>query len=107
TSVVAGTVVHDKVFVQRAAGTPATVPNPTGNVVFHRYTTADCTGTATDQSVALTQGDPSTAVSADFAPTAGSLSYKADYQGDANYPARSGACEPLAVTPLPAPATES
>ena len=39
TSVVSGTVVHDKVFVDRLAGTPASVPNPTGNVVFHRYTT--------------------------------------------------------------------
>ena len=81
--------------MQRVSGTPAAVPNPTGTVVFHRYATIDCTGTATDQSVALTQGDPSTAVSADFAPTAGSMSYKADYLGDANYPARSGACEPL------------
>jgi uncharacterized repeat protein (TIGR01451 family) len=32
------------------------------------------------------------------------MSYKADYLGDANYPARSGACEPLTVTPVPAPA---
>jgi uncharacterized repeat protein (TIGR01451 family) len=104
TSVVAGTVVHDKVFVQRTAGTPASVPSPSGTVVFHRYTTIDCTGTATDQSVALAQGDPSTAITADFAPTAGSMSYKADYLGDANYPARSGACEPLTVTAVPAPA---
>ncbi|MFL6034020.1 MAG: hypothetical protein ACJ74I_03000, partial [Gaiellaceae bacterium] len=103
TTVQAGTVVHDRVFVQRAAGTPASVPNPTGTVVFHRYATGDCTGTATDQSVALAQGDPSTAVTGDFAPT-GNISYKADYLGDANYPARSGACEPLAVTPVPAPA---
>jgi len=104
TSVVAGTVVHDKVFVQRTSATPASVPNPTGNVIFHRYTTGDCTGTSTDQTVALTQGDPSTAITADFAPTAGSMSYKAEYLGDANYPARSGACEPLTVTPVPAPA---
>ena len=103
TTVQAGTVVHDRVFVQRAAGTPASVPNPTGTVVFHRYTTGDCTGTPTDQSVALTQGDPSTAVTGDFAPTA-NISYKADYLGDANYPARSGACEPLTVTPVPQPA---
>jgi uncharacterized repeat protein (TIGR01451 family) len=103
TTVVSGTVVHDKVFVDRLAGTPAGVPNPTGNVVFHRYTTIDCTGAATDQTVALTAGAPSTALSADFAPTA-NMSYKADYLGDANYPARSGACEPLTVTPVPAPA---
>jgi uncharacterized repeat protein (TIGR01451 family) len=103
TTVVSGTVVHDKVFVDRLAGTPAGVPNPTGNVIFHRYTTIDCTGAATDQTVALTAGAPSTALSADFAPTA-NMSYKADYLGDANYPARSGACEPLTVTPVPAPA---
>jgi uncharacterized repeat protein (TIGR01451 family) len=103
TTVVSGTVVHDKVFVDRLAGTPASVPNPTGSVVFHRYATIDCTGAATDQTVALTAGAPSTALSADFAPTA-NMSYKADYLGDANYPARSGACEPLTVTPVPAPA---
>ena len=102
TTVVSGTVVHDKVFVDRLAGTPAAVPNPTGNVIFHRYATIDCTGAATDQTVALTAGSPSTALSADFAPTA-NMSYKADYQGDANYPARSGACEPLTVTPVPSP----
>src|SRR5207245_11667663 len=98
TTVQAGTVVHDRVQVQRAAATPASVPNPSGTVVFHRYTTGDFTGTPTDQSVALTQGDPSTAVTGDFAPTS-NISYKADYLGDANYPARSGTCEPLAVTP--------
>jgi uncharacterized repeat protein (TIGR01451 family) len=103
TSVVAGTVVHDKVFVQRAVGTPASVPNPSGSVVFHRYATIDCSGAAVNQTVALTVGDPSTAVSDDFAPT-GNMSYSGEYLGDANYPARSGACEPLTVTPVPAPA---
>jgi uncharacterized repeat protein (TIGR01451 family) len=103
TSVVAGTVVHDKVFVATAAGTPAGVPNPTGNAIFHRYATIDCTGAATNQTVALTPGSPSTAVSDDFAPV-NNTSYQADYLGDANYPARSGACEPLTVTPVPAPA---
>jgi uncharacterized repeat protein (TIGR01451 family) len=42
-------------------------------------------------------------VSDDFAPTA-NMSYQAEYLGDANYPARNGACEPLTVTPVPAPA---
>jgi uncharacterized repeat protein (TIGR01451 family) len=103
TTVVAGTVVHDKVFVAKTAATPATVPNPTGSVIFHRYATIDCTGTATNQTVALTPGFTSTALSDDFAPV-GNISYSADYLGDANYPARSGACEPLTVTPAPAPA---
>jgi uncharacterized repeat protein (TIGR01451 family) len=103
TTVVAGVVVRDRMLVQRAAGTPPSVPNPTGEVAFHRYTTADCTGTPSEQTVALTQGDPSKAVSAGFAPTA-TISYKAEYLGDANYPARTGVCERLTVTPVPTPA---
>jgi uncharacterized repeat protein (TIGR01451 family) len=102
TTVVSGTIVHDKVFVDRVAGTPAAVPNPTGNVIFHRYATIDCTGTAVDQTVALTPGAPSTAITDDFAPTS-DMSYRAEYLGDANYPARTGACEPLTVTPVPNP----
>jgi uncharacterized repeat protein (TIGR01451 family) len=94
--------VHDKVFVAKTTTTPAAVPDPTGNVVFHRYTTIDCTGTPTNQTVALTAGSPSTAVSDAFA-TVTNMSYSADYSGDANYPAHSGACEPLTVTPVPAP----
>ncbi len=47
-------------------------------------------------------GSPSTAITDDFAPVS-DMSYRADYLGDANYPARSGACEPLTVTPVPAP----
>jgi hypothetical protein len=103
TTAVAGTIVHDKAFVTPTAGTPAGVPNPSGSVTFHRYATLDCSGTATNQTVALTPGSPSTAVSDDFAPT-GNMSYRAEYAGDANYPARAGECEPLTVTPVPAPA---
>ena len=102
TTAVSGTVVHDNVQVAKAAGTPASVPNPTGSVIFHRYTTINCTGTATNQTVALTPGAPSTANSDGFAVTA-DMSYQAEYLGDANYPAHLGACEPLTVTPLPAP----
>ena len=94
--------VHDKAFVTRAAGTPAGVPDPTGNVVFHRYTTADCTGSPTDQTVALAADG--TAESSTFT-VAGAMSYKAHYNGDANYPAGDGDCEPLAVKVLlPCPA---
>ena len=103
TTAVAGTVVHDKVFVARTAGTPASVPNPTGSVVFHRYATINCSGTAVNQTVALTAGNPSMAESDTFAVTA-DMSYQAEYSGDANYPARTGACEPLTVTPVPQPA---
>jgi len=103
TTAVAGTVVHDRVFVARTAGTPAGVPNPTGSVIFHRYPSINCTGTAVNQTVALTAGNPSVADSDSFAVTA-DMSYQAEYLGDANYPARTGACEPLTVTPVPAPA---
>jgi uncharacterized repeat protein (TIGR01451 family) len=103
TKVVAGTVVYDKVFVAKTAATSASVPNPTGSVIFHRYATIDCTGAATNQTVALTQGSPSTAVSDSFAPVS-DMSYRAEYLGDANYPARLGACEPLDVTPVSNPA---
>lgn len=103
TTVQAGRQVHDNAQVTRTAGTPASVPNPTGSVVFHRYATIDCTGTPVDQTVSLTAGNPSTAESDSFTPTA-NMSYRADYGGDANYPARQGACEPLTVTPIPHPA---
>jgi uncharacterized repeat protein (TIGR01451 family) len=99
TSVAAGTIVHDKVFVAKAAGTSASVPDATGSVIFHRYATIGCTGSATNQTVALTPGSPSTAVSDGFAPV-NDMSYRAEYLGDANYPARLGACEPLNVTPV-------
>ncbi len=39
TKVVAGTIVHDKVFVAKAGATAASVPDPTGSVIFHRYAT--------------------------------------------------------------------
>ena len=86
---------HDKVFVTKAAGTPAAVPAPTGNVTFHRYTTIDCTGASVDETVALAADG--TAETSTFTATA-DMSYRADYAGNANYPARSGACEPLSVT---------
>jgi len=95
TSVSSGTSVHDKVFVTKLAGTPAAVPAPAGNVTFHRYSTIDCTGAFVDETVALAADG--TAETSSFTATA-NMSYKADYAGNANYPARSGACEPLSVT---------
>jgi len=47
TSATSGDVVHDKVFVARAAGTPAGVPDPTGSATFRTYTGLNCTGGAT------------------------------------------------------------
>jgi hypothetical protein len=92
-----GDVVHDKVFVTKAPGTPAAAPNPTGQVTFHRYSTIDCTGAAVDETVSLAADG--TAETGTFTVT-GDMSYKADYLGSALYPARSGACEPLSVQPV-------
>jgi len=100
TSVLSATVVHDKAFVTRTAVTPAGVPDPTGNVVFHRFTSFDCTGSPIDETVALAGG---TAESSTFNAQT-SMSYRADYLGDANYPARPGACEPLEIESLACPA---
>jgi uncharacterized repeat protein (TIGR01451 family) len=102
TTITAGTVVHDQIFVAKAAGTPAAVPAPAGNVLFHRYATIDCTGASTDQTVPLTPGSPSTAVTDTFAPTA-NVSYQAMYLGNANYPPATSPCEPLTVVPAPRP----
>jgi uncharacterized repeat protein (TIGR01451 family) len=108
TTVAAGDVVHDKVFVAKATGTAASVPAPTGNVTFHRYATIDCTGATVDQTVAIAADG--TAETSAFT-TSANMSYKADYAGDVNYPARSGACEPLnvtiTVTPPSTPSTPS
>jgi hypothetical protein len=93
-----GDVVHDKVFVTKAAGTPAAVPNPTGQVTFHRYSTIDCTGPAVNETVNLAADG--TAETGTFTVT-GDMSYRADYLGSPPYPAKSGACEPLSVAPPP------
>jgi hypothetical protein len=89
-----GDVVHDKVFVTKASGTPASVPAPTGNVIFHRFETLNCTGTSVDQTVALAADG--TAETSTFT-VVDDMSYRAEYLGDANYPARLGPCEPLSV----------
>src|SRR5262249_42860623 len=90
-----GDVVHDKAFVTKAAGTPAGAPAPTGTITFHRYANANCTGATADDTVPLVVAD-GTAESSPFTVVA-DMSYRADYSGDATYPAASGACEPLTV----------
>lgn len=97
TTVTAGTVVHDFASVTESGSTGGTTP--TGNVLFKRYSTSDCTGTSTDQTVAL--GALATAETSDFTTVDGSLSYRATYQGDAYYNASTeSGCEVLtAITP--------
>ena len=92
TSVDAGTTVHDKATVSGSFGTP------TGTVDFTFYTDNACTqGAASAGSgIALVSGvaHPS---SSEGPLTAGSYSFKAHYNGDTNYVAADGPCEPLTV----------
>ena len=70
------------------------MPNPTGTITFHRYANTSCTGTPVNQTVSLAADG--TAESASFT-TTGDLCYTAAYSGDGNYPAATGAIEPLRV----------
>jgi hypothetical protein len=100
TTVAAGTVVHDEATVARTAGTPAGVPDPTGTVTFTLYDNGTCNGNvlATDPNKPLVSGT-ATSVTFTVPATGGSFSYKAHYNGDANYPAHDAtACEPFAST---------
>jgi hypothetical protein len=90
----AGDVVHDKVFVTKAAGTPANVPAPTGNVTFHRYSTINCTGPTVDETVPLAADGTAETSTFTFV---SDMSYRADYLGDALYGPAAGPCEPLAL----------
>jgi hypothetical protein len=88
TAVALGSVVHDNSTVGGQVGTIA----PTGTITYHFYT-ATCTGTPTDETVAI--GTESSATSA---LGAGSYSFKAEYSGDTNYNASVGDCEPFTVS---------
>jgi len=104
TSVAVGATVHDKAIV---TGTPG-FATPTGTVTFRRFANGSCSGTpAATQDVTLVETlapTPSTAgtaaaESSSFTSTsAGSVSYRAVYNGDTNYPdGATSACEPLTV----------
>jgi len=92
TSVPANSTVHDKVTVT------GTGPTPTGTADFTFYTDGACTTGATPAGtgIALVSG---MAMSSNEGPlSAGSYSFKAHYNGDANYVAGDAGCEPLTVT---------
>jgi hypothetical protein len=97
TTVNAGTVVHDQATVTRTAGTPAGVPDPTGSVTFTLFSGTCSSGTvvATDPNEPLGAGGVATSVTFTTPSTAGSFSYLAHYNGDANYPAKDAGCEPF------------
>ncbi|MDI3326884.1 hypothetical protein QKW35_21110, partial [Pontibacterium granulatum] len=105
-SIDVGFTVHDKADVTGALSTP------TGTVTFYRYATANCTGTATSETVSLSGG---MAESAHFTTVvSGALSYVAIYSGDGVYnpitlgdldpskPVPEGDCEPLTVNKIDA-----
>jgi len=103
TTVNAGTVVHDEATVAKTAGTPAGVPAPTGSVTFTLYDNGTCNGTvlATDANKPLSSGTATSATFTTPAATAGTFSYLAHYNGDANYPAKDAACEPFSTKTVP------
>ncbi|MBI1742384.1 hypothetical protein HYR54_04870, partial [Candidatus Acetothermia bacterium] len=86
-----GSSVHDKATVTGGVGTP------TGSVTFNLYSTTDCTGSFTTQTVTLSSGMAES--SATTVPNTG-LSYQVTYSGDANYTAATSSCEPLPATKL-------
>jgi hypothetical protein len=109
-----GTTIHDEATVY---GLPVggTTLDPTGQVTFRRFTTADCSGTAItpDEVVTIvadgTADGISRASSQPLTPNAAAgsfICYKASYGGDANYNATSvfSTSEPIcAFTAVPKP----
>jgi uncharacterized repeat protein (TIGR01451 family) len=96
TSAAIGATVHDKATVGSAGG----FGTPTGTVSFTVYMgNTACTGTGTAAgTVALSSGVAHP--SSDATVPVGGLSYKAHYNGDANYTEADGPCEPLTATKL-------
>jgi hypothetical protein len=92
-----GFVIHDEATVTKTSGTPASVPNPTGTVDFTLYDNGTCNGNVVASDPNKPLGATGIATSATFTiPAAvGTYSYLAHYNGDANYPAHDGPCEPF------------
>ncbi len=92
TSAYFGQVVHDSAAV---AGTGVT---PTGDVTFTVYNNNNCSGTGSAAgTVALVAGvaDPSSTATV----TTSGISYRAAYNGDANYNSATSTCETLNLPP--------
>jgi hypothetical protein len=95
TPVAPATTIHDLAIVTGTAGAPV----PTGTVTFRLFSSPDCSGSSTPETVTLTVG--TTDARANSTPVFTSppaLSYNATYNGDTNYPAQiTSLCEPLPV----------
>ncbi len=84
-----GTTAHTSTTITGSAG-----PTPSGTVTFHRYAGTTCAGSPSDESGVVLQAG--TAESTPFV-TAGSLSYRVHYDGDATYAPTDGTCFSLTV----------
>lgn len=101
--VVGGTQVHDVATVSGSAGQIL----PTGTVTFERFDNGNCTAPAAETSAAvqLVNGQAkfgttptAPATFQEYTTVAGqSISYKATYSGDNNYPSKVSGCESLTV----------
>jgi hypothetical protein len=92
-----GVVVHDEATVTKTSGTPSDAPNPSGTVTFTLYDNGTCNGSvlATDANKPLDANGKATTVGFAIPAVVGTYSYLAHYNGDANYPAHDGPCEPF------------
>ncbi len=91
TSVSIGTTVHD---TSTLSGGSSTI---TGTITYMRYSTADCTGTSTDETVTIGLGNIVPDSSGFVTSIVGAISYRVSYGGDANNAPTTSACEPLTV----------
>jgi hypothetical protein len=107
TTITPGTIVHDEATVTATAGTPASVPAPTGTVTFTLYNGTGCNGSvvSTDPNEPLSAGGVADSATFTTPSGGGPFSYLAHYNGDSNYPAKNAGCEPFTVqTPSFGPA---
>ena len=93
-----GTTVHDSAVVTGVAG----LPGPTGNVTFQWFTNDQCDGSPVDSSssFALSGGSVDGTTFTKAPVTFGGYAFRAVYDGDVVYNAKTGPCEPLAVTKI-------
>jgi uncharacterized membrane protein len=83
----------------------ATATAPTGNLRYDFYSTSDCSGTSTSQTVTLGAASSVPNSSKQGPLAAGSYSFKANYLGDTIYIASSSSCESFTVNKAPTTVT--
>jgi hypothetical protein len=91
-----GSSVHDTSSLSGEVGSYSF--NGTATVTYKLFTTNDCTGTSTSEDKTVNADDTVPNSSASGALAAGSYSYQATYNGNANYSAKTSDCEPFKVS---------